>query len=438
MWFIFWVLYRTSTHIESDPAKNDPLRQFHLSLYEFTNPNSFFALFFYNKKNTVFHWPEENISSFPQHFQGRNQSLRDHRWYAMPSTSLMPRRRAVHWHKEFRWSSSCIIDVPNRIRLTTISNGKTEIKTDFVSNINETMLFALNPNQLDGWYCVRFRSTHIWSLSSLTESFSDRMQIFLAPPNDCFSNWDGFVIVESFHVSTAYPHTHRNPNPHPHLNHPQRANNNCLFFLLSLYFFRRKKKRCVCSRTQTKFLEHVGKKSIKQSTNRALCWLLIMGFFSFAIKISIVNESQAESTLVDPDDVPFGCYTNSTFLRDFWAKKTRAIIKPILKIEKSLLPSPTGLRRYFNVNWNEGCGWEQHPLSIDHTSVTKIIRWQRFAMTQNWWNHKIQLSLSHNFSYDGNIQSQWWDQRVNSRIIPRSLFHLNHEKNVRWNLEFEN
>ena len=93
------------------------------------------------------------------------------------------------------------------------------------------------------------------------------------------SNWNGFVIVESFHISTAYPHTHLNPNPHPHLNHPQRANHNCLFCLLSLYYFRRKKKRCVCSRTLMKLLAFVGKKSMKQSTNGAPCWLLAVGFF---------------------------------------------------------------------------------------------------------------------------------------------------------------
>ena len=207
----------------------------------------------------------------------------------MPSTILTRRRKAVHCHKEFRWFSSWIIDIPNRIRLTTTtSNGKTEIKTDVVSNANETMLFTFNLTQNDRLYCVRYWDTRIWSLRNLTGSCSDRTQIFLAPPNDYFSNWDGFVIVESFHISTAYPHTHLNPNPHPHLNHPQRANNNCLFCLLSLSFFRRKEKRCVCSRTQMKLLELVGKKSIKQSTNGAPCWLSTMGFFSFAITSSRV------------------------------------------------------------------------------------------------------------------------------------------------------
>ena len=167
--------------------------------------------------------------------------------------------------------------------------------TDFVSNVNETMLFILYLTQIDGVYCVSYWGTHIPSLSSLTESFSDRMQIFLAPPNDCFSNWNGFVIVESFNVSTAYHHTHRNPNPHFHLNHTQSVNNNCLFSLLSLYFFHRRKNDVFAQGLLWNYLHLWGKKSVMQSTNGALFWLWAVGFFSFVIKINIVNNQWKQS-----------------------------------------------------------------------------------------------------------------------------------------------
>ena len=167
--------------------------------------------------------------------------------------------------------------------------------TDFVSNVNETMLFILYLTQIDGVYCVSYWGTHIPSLSSLTESFSDRMQIFLAPPNDCFSNWNGFVIVESFNVSTAYHHTHRNPNPHFHLNHTQSVNNNCLFSLLSLYFFHRRKNDVFAQGLLWNYLHLWGKKSVMQATNGALFWLWAVGFFSFVIKINIVNNQWKQS-----------------------------------------------------------------------------------------------------------------------------------------------
>ena len=93
-------------------------------------------------------------------------------------------------------------------------------KTDLVSKVNKTMIFAINHTQVDGSYCVRFWNTHIWSFRNSNESFSDRMQIFLVPPGNCFCNWNHFVIVESFHMSTAYPHIHPNPYPHPHMNYP--------------------------------------------------------------------------------------------------------------------------------------------------------------------------------------------------------------------------
>ena len=40
------------------------------------------------------------------------------------------------------------------------------------------------------------------------------------------------------------------------------------------------------------------------------------------------------------------------------------------------------------------------------------------------------------FSCGDNIQSQWGDQRVSDTNIPRSWFHLNHEKNlqVEWGI----
>ena len=129
----------------------------------------------------------------------------------------------LHCHKEFRWFSSWIIDVPSKIRLTTrtiTSNGNTEIKTDFVSNINGTMLFAITHSQIDGLYCVRFWDIHNWALRNLNESFSDYMQIFLVPLNGWSRNWNGFVIVKSFYVSTAHPNIHPNSNPHPQMNHP--------------------------------------------------------------------------------------------------------------------------------------------------------------------------------------------------------------------------
>ena len=92
------------------------------------------------KRSTVVHCQETSISSFPRHFKKRNQSLREQRWnlFLVPSTILRRSRKAVHYHKEFRWFSSWIIDVlKNRIKLTTrTSNGKTQIKTDFISNIN--------------------------------------------------------------------------------------------------------------------------------------------------------------------------------------------------------------------------------------------------------------------------------------------------------------
>ena len=98
--------------------------------------------------------------------------------YLVPITILMRRRKAVHCHKEFSWFSSWIVDVLNRIKLTTTtSNGRTEIKIDFVSNVNKTMLFVVNHTQNDRLYCVRFWDTRIWSLRNLTESFSDDLQI---------------------------------------------------------------------------------------------------------------------------------------------------------------------------------------------------------------------------------------------------------------------
>ena len=72
------------------------------------------------------------------------------------------------------------------------------MKTDFDPNINETMLFALNLTQIDRLYCVCFRDTHSWSLRNLTEFLSAQMQIFFILPNDCYRNWNGFVIIESF------------------------------------------------------------------------------------------------------------------------------------------------------------------------------------------------------------------------------------------------
>ena len=72
------------------------------------------------------------------------------------------------------------------------------MQTDFVPNINETILFALNLTQIDRLYCVCFRDTHIWSLRNLTEFLSAQMQIFFILPNDCYRNWNGFVIIESF------------------------------------------------------------------------------------------------------------------------------------------------------------------------------------------------------------------------------------------------
>ena len=165
----------------------------------------------------------------------------------MLSTIRRRRGKAVHCHKEFLWFSSCIIDVPMRIRLTTTTfNGKTRIKTDFISNINETILFALNPNQIDGWYCVSFLGTHIRSLSNLTDSFSDRMQIFFAPPNDCFSNWNGFVIIDNFisqtptltptqtHTHTLIGITHREPKRIA-----------CSAYPLLILFFVERKKICL-------------------------------------------------------------------------------------------------------------------------------------------------------------------------------------------------
>ena len=211
----------------------------------------------------------------------------------------MRRRKPVHCHKEFRWFSCCIIDVPNRIRLTTTtSNGKTEIKTDFVSNINGTMLIALNLTQIDGLYCVWFRGTHIRSLRNLTQSFSDRMQIFLVPPGNCSRNWNGFVIVESFHISNAYPHTHPDSSTHTHtlmrITCRETTIISCSVYSLPI-FCRRKEKDVFAQGLWWNCLHLWRKKSMKQSTNGAVCWLSAVGFFSLAIKPNTANSQRKES-----------------------------------------------------------------------------------------------------------------------------------------------
>ena len=211
-----------STCIKSNPVKKDPPVNFMFFL-GFAKTNSFIVWFSTIKRTPSFLDKKQAFHPFLDLFENEIN-----RWgttgesYSVPSTTLMRRRYAVHCHKEFCRFSSWIIDVPNSIRLTTTttSNGKTQIKTDFVSNINETMLFVINHTQNDRLYCVRFSDTHIWSLMSLNEFLSAQMPIFLVPPANYSRNWNRFVIVESFHISTAYPHTHPNPCPHPHLNHP--------------------------------------------------------------------------------------------------------------------------------------------------------------------------------------------------------------------------
>ena len=180
-----------------------------------------FRYFFHNYRSAVAHRQEGSISSFFSTFPRTKAIVEGPQVRAIqcPSQFLWEEEKLFTATRNFCWFSSCIIDLPNRIRLTpTASNGKTQIKTDFISNIDETMLFAINYNQIDGLYCVRFSDIHIWSLRNMKEFLSDHMQVFIIPPNDCSSNWSGFLIVESFHISTAYPHTHPNPYPYPHIN----------------------------------------------------------------------------------------------------------------------------------------------------------------------------------------------------------------------------
>ena len=185
----------------------------------------------------------------------------------------MRRRKAFHGHKEFCCFSSWIIDVPTRIRLTTTtSNDKTRMKTDFVPNINETIIFALNLTQIDRLYCVCFRDTHIWSLRNLTDSFSAQMQIFFILPNDYSSNWSGFLIEESFHISTAYPHTQTHTHTLIKITCREPTITACSAYSL-LIFFRRKEKDVFAQGLWWNSLQLWGKKSVKQSTNGALCWL---------------------------------------------------------------------------------------------------------------------------------------------------------------------
>ena len=163
------------------------------------------------------------------------------------------------------------------------------------------MLFALDLTPIDGLYCVWFRGTHIRCLRNSNESISDRMQILLVPPSNYFRNWNGVFVVESFHISTAYPHTHPDSNTHTHtlMRITCKATTIISCSVYSLPIFCRRKEKDVFAQGLWWNCLHVwGKNSIKQSTNRAVCWLSAVGFFSLAIKPNTAN-SQRKQTWIN-------------------------------------------------------------------------------------------------------------------------------------------
>jgi hypothetical protein len=118
------------------------------------------------------------------------------------------------------------------------------------------------------------------SWGNLTESFSDHMEIFLIPPNDCSCHREG--VLKWLHISPTglHPYTLTHTHSIIWIIRSEPTLMACSAYSLLPFFFVERKNKCLLEECDETACLHVwGKKSMKQSTNGALYRLSAVGFF---------------------------------------------------------------------------------------------------------------------------------------------------------------